>query len=402
MNDNFISYTGVYPIYEYIDNLVETTSGSITITSNNLIEYSSNINAITSNNLIAYTSNNIVITSNDIMGYVNSVSAGLQTDINTRQKGLLNTTADRVVLTTTNGDITVSTITKEQLEGLTDKIQDLSDSIFEEPLEGLENIDMFQDAGQQGQVASLATAVGVLATQVNALSAATAAVAGTGVVGGVFNIVSDAIEGIDLAVKLNGKMDKGSAPVRMNIGETIYTPLFLAGNGYLQIALNDDFTFNGLESGNIRLSDTFKNSKQNTIDGKHTADRVLITDTQNKVKTANVKVEELNYLQDTNKNIHQHFIDTSNYVDFTSNNLIEYTNTTSNYLITHTNTTSNAIMTDVDIKFVYSSNYTDKTSNAIMTDVNSKFVYSSNYTDKTSNAIMIDIKSKNCGYIKLF
>jgi hypothetical protein len=51
-------------------------------------------------------------------------------------------------------------------------------------------------------------------------------------------------------------------------------------------------------------------------------------------------------------------------------------------------------MTDVNQKFVYSSNYTDKTSNLIMTDVNQKFVYSSNYTDKTSNLIMTDVNQK--------
>ncbi len=51
-------------------------------------------------------------------------------------------------------------------------------------------------------------------------------------------------------------------------------------------------------------------------------------------------------------------------------------------------------MTDVNQKFVYSSNYTDKTSNLIMTDVNQKFIYSSNYTDRTSNLIMTDVNTK--------
>ena len=111
---------------------------------------------------------------------------------------------------------------------------------------------------------------------------------------GVGNIIGDVIGKIGLEIKFGEKMNKGSAPQRLGLGETIFTPMFLDGD-HLQIDLSNDFTFNGLESGAIRLSDTFKNSKQNTIDGKH-ANKVLITDGAKKVDFSTVSSTELSYL----------------------------------------------------------------------------------------------------------
>ena len=92
--------------------------------------------------------------------------------------------------------------------------------------------------------------------------------------------------------------------------------------------------------------------------------------------------------------VNQRFIDTSNYVDYTSNIVMTNVNQrfidTSNYV----DYTCNIVMTNVNQRFIDTSNYVDYTCNIIMTDVNKKFIDTSNYVDYTCNIVMKDVMGK--------
>jgi hypothetical protein len=172
------------------------------------------------------------------------------------------------------------------------------------------------------------------------------------------------------------------------------SPLYIDLVGYLQIATNNDLDYDPL-TGEVGLSTTFKDSKENTINLAATQ-FALINNTSGKVDKSTITKVELETLTGIGTtSIATQFIYSSNYTDKTSNLIMTDINgriliNTSNY----TDRMSNIIMTDVNQKFIYSSNYTDRTSNLIMTDVNQKFIYSSNYTDRTSNLIMTDVNQK--------
>jgi len=134
-----------------------------------------------------------------------------------------------------------------------------------------------------------------------------------------------------------------------------------------------------------------------------TANNVLLSDANKKISSSTITTTELGTLSGIGTtSIATHFVNTSNYVDYTCNIIMTDVNQkfvidvsqkftdTSNYV----DYTCNIIMTDVNQKFIYSSNYTDRMSNIIMTDVNQKFIYSSNYTDRMSNIIMTDVNQK--------
>ncbi len=79
--------------------------------------------------------------------------------VETKQSNLQISTADKVVVSTEGGNITVSSVSKEELEGLTEKITNIEEeidelvkSIFEDPLEGLDNLDMFQDTSMSSYI----------------------------------------------------------------------------------------------------------------------------------------------------------------------------------------------------------------------------------------------------------
>jgi len=172
------------------------------------------------------------------------------------------------------------------------------------------------------------------------------------------------------------------------------SPLYIDLVGYLQIATNNDLDYDPL-TGEVGLSTTFKDSKENTINLGATQ-FALINNTSGKVDKSTITKVELETLTGIGTtSIATQFIYSSNYTDRTSNLIMTDINgriliNTSNY----TDRMSNIIMTDVNQKFIYSSNYTDRTSNLIMTDVNTKFIHSSNYTDRTSNLIMTDVNQK--------
>ena len=358
MNDNFISYTGIYPIYEYVDDLVSSTSNSLAShtnhTSNMLayhINYTCNLLSEhtnhTSNILMSYINTALISvesTSNNIITYINNTSNNIinyvKPELGNKQNKLLDNTADRVVVSANNGNITVSSVSKTELEGMTDRMDDLQDeiqnvfdSVFEDPLDGLDGLDLFQ----QGQATTLAGAVGTLATQVQAIAAATAGYAALDSISG---LISDAIQGANI----ESKIPRSAAPQRptWNQGDTTpgnyATVLYMKSSLFedtLQIAVkpNELKCETGLvASGYLAIDDVFKNSKQDTI-LFDVPDRVVVSVQGKNITPSTVSKDELEYLSGTTKNINQHFTDTSNYVNITSNAIMTTVNYTSNEIM---------------------------------------------------------------------
>jgi len=96
------------------------------------------------------------------------------------------------------------------------------------------------------------------------------------------------------------------------------SPLYIDLAGYLQVSTNTDLGYDIL-TGEIGLSTSFKNSKLNST--LSTANGILQTNSTGVVEVNSlISPTELNFLNNTSKNIEQNFSDTSNWVGFLRDN----------------------------------------------------------------------------------
>ena len=453
MDDNFISYTGVYPIYEYIDNLVETTSNvlsnRVTNTSNELIDYIDSNILRTSNTLINYIDSNILSTSNDLINLIDSTSNTLATlfnnssnanisytnnvsnliseyinrDIQYNYKQIINQNDKNALIF---GDKTIELKVGNKMNTRINQNGNCEIFLDYDPTIDPSNYGIIKDpviqllfgagskwitlrdvylkeyvAQVQDQVNNVVNTISGAAIEYFSDGIQLAGAGTAVVVGGAFGV---ALAG---GLAASGIQSANEEEANKNSEKLLYNKLF---ETLILFANNHEADIIYLTEYYVSRKELFYSNLDIASNIQFTSNSLIEYANCNLVSTSNILIEYVNSASNSlTIELNQRFIDTSNYIDYTCNIVMidvnqrfvdtsNYVDYTCNIVMTDLNqrfvNNFDGLTTDVESKFVDSSNYIDYTCNIVMTDVNQKFVYSSNYVDYTCNIVMTDVNQK--------
>ncbi len=402
----YITSTGE-SIYTYVDDLVETTSNVIShmiiLTSNQLIEYNnSNLNYSsntliqyinnTSNNLIEYSSNNIVITSNNIINYIDNIKTSNIDVLEYHYKRVIDGNhsnalifADRMIefnandkihtRITSNGNCEIFLKYDPEIDPNRYAILDNVAYQFLFQFEGEEWIAL-RDVYMKEKVDKVYDKINEVVNTVSGLAIeyagnqiSLAAKGGAIAIGGVVGA------GLTAALTAAGIQATNDENANQNSEKILYNKLHEVMISIMNQQSSDILYLQDYYVSRIELDSSNFDMSSNTSNYTDWTSNNLIT-----------------YVNTTSNNLITYANTTSNnlieYTNTTSNNLITYTNTTSNNLITYANTTSNNIVIYTNTTSNNLIEYTNTTSNNLIEYVNASSNSLIEYNDTTSNNLI--------------